>query len=345
MNVHLKDKIWGSFAALAAGDALGMPFHELTPDEIKNRCGGMATTFYPIFEDEFIHLDFKKGQVTDDTILTLVTASAILKYKGQLSSEQFVTELGNWVKKNQTVWQYANVFGPSTKVAFDQLLNDTFNGNSTGTRTWCYTGTSNGAVMRVSPAGWAFPGNLHKAVELACAVILPTHPTDAALSAAAGQAAAVSEALTDSATAGSVIDAALEGLRLGESIGASSARVTAQRYPLANVELALELATKAKDPFEAAYLVRRLIGSHFHVAETMATVLAVFYAAKGDTQSSMLAALNNGGDSDTITSITGALGGALNGIDSIPADWVKMVEDVNDLKCEQLAEDFAALQR
>ncbi|NPV56394.1 MAG: ADP-ribosylglycohydrolase family protein [Anaerolineae bacterium] len=343
MKIALKDKIWGSFAGLAIGDAMGMPFHELTPEEIRARCGGLVTTFFEIFDDEFIHIDFKKGQITDDTTLTIVTARAILKYGRQISSEQFVQELAHWVKNNQDVWQHGNVYGPSTKAAFINYINGKFDAHLNQKRSWCYTGTSNGSIMRVSPAGWAYPGRWQEAVELACNVILPTHPTDVALSAAAGQAAAISQALTPGATISSVIDAALAGVKLGEDFGKKLARQTSQRYPLPNLELALDLAEKAKDPFEASNLIRRSIGSHFHASETLSTAFGIFYAAKGDPKSSIIAAVNNGSDSDTIASIVGALTGALHGISALPKDWVNTVEDVNHLHCAQLAEEFAAL--
>ncbi len=343
MNINLKERLWGSFAGLAAGDALGMPFHELTPDEIQARCGGIVKTFHSIFEDEFIHLQYKPAQITDDTTLTIVTARAILKYKGELSTGQFVQELADWVKNNQAIWQHGGVYGPSTKAAFNEYLDGKFDGYLQRKRWWCYQGTSNGAIMRVSPAGWANPGNLQKAVELACQVILPTHPTDVALSAASGQAAAISQALTPTATVSSIIDAALEGARLGEKIGKQMARETSHRYPLPNLEIALELAEKAKDPFEAGHLIRRCIGSHFHVAETLATAMGIFYAAKGDLQSSIIAAVNNGGDSDTIASIVGALAGALNGIQAVPEQWVKTVEEVNQLDFEQMADAFCSM--
>ena len=72
--------------------------------------------------------------------------------------------------------------------------------------------------MRISPAGWPFPGKMQATVELACNMILPTHPTEIALSAGSAQAAAVSEALTENATVNSVLDAMLEGSKLGEKI-------------------------------------------------------------------------------------------------------------------------------
>jgi len=343
LKMTLKNKIWGSFAGLAIGDAMGMPFHELTPKEIRARVGGLASTFFPIFDDEFIHIHFKPGQVTDDTTLTIVTARAILKYEGRINADQFVHELADWVKHNQGIWQHGKVYGPSTKAAFDNLLNDKYDAYLDRTRSWCYAGTSNGSIMRVSPAGWAHPGNWQEAVKLACQVIEPTHPTDVALSAAGAQAAAVAQALTPLATVQSICEAALAGARLGEEIGQKLARQTSQRYPLPNLELALELAEKSQDAFEASDRIQRIIGSHFHASETIATALGIFYAAKGELQPAILAAVNNGGDTDTIASVCGALTGALHGIQSIPPDWLKTVEDVNHLDCEQMAEYFFAL--
>jgi ADP-ribosylglycohydrolase len=343
MDNSMKEKIWGSFAGLAIGDAMGMPFHELTPDEIFARCGGLVKEFHNIFDDEFIHLDYKAGRVTDDTTLTVVTAHAILKYYGKITPYQFNAELYEWVSNNQQIWQHGNVYGPSTKVAFGNLLNGKMDAYLEHNRSWIYLGTSNGAIMRVSPAGWAYPGRLQEAVELACNVILPTHPTDVALSAAAGQAAAISEALTSSSTVNSVIEAALEGARIGENLGKRLARQTSQRYPLANLELALNLVDKANDPIEACALIRRTIGSHFHVSETLATAMGIFYATKGDFESGIITAVNNGGDSDTIASVFGALAGAFNGIQVIPKDWLDTIEQVNHLDCESMADSFCKL--
>jgi len=343
MNIGLKEKIWGSYAGIAIGDAMGMPFHELTPEEIQDRAGGLADKFFGVFPDEFIHIGYSAGQVTDDTTLTKVTAEAILKYKGAITSDQFVKELSQWVIKNQDIWQQGNVYGPTTKTTFNNYLAGKYDSFQELKRSWVYYGTSNGAIMRVSPSGWANPGNWKAAVELACQVVLPTHATDVALSAASGQAAAISESLSKQATFRSMIDCALEGVKAGEELGKKLARVTGQRYPYPNLEIALELAEKAKDPIEAGHLIRKSIGSHFHVSETLATSFGIFYAAEGDFESGVIAAVNNGGDTDTIASIVGALSGALFGISAIPENWLNKIEAVNHLNCEMMADAFCKM--
>lgn len=343
MPNSLKKKIWGSFAGLAVGDALGMPLHELTPSEIQARNGGLVNSFIPIWDDEFIHLDFVPGQYTDDTTLSIVTANTIIKYHGAPTTKQFVQELAEWVKNNTEIWTHGLVYGPSTRVAFGKMMEGNLDYHKEYSRGWCYTGTSNGSIMRISPAGWVFPGDVQKTVELACKLILPTHPTEIALSAGSAQAAAVSEALTESATVDSVINAMLAGAKLGEEIGKQTARVVGQRYPYPNLEIALELAQKASSGLEAANAVRNVIGSHLHATEAICTVAAIFYASKGNPKEAILAGINNGEDPDTIGSAVGAITGALNGIESIPAEWMQTVEKVNHLNLEEIPAQMAAL--
>lgn len=343
MPKSFKKKIWGSFAGLAVGDALGMPLHELTPGEIQARNGGLVTTFIPIWDDEFIHLDFVPGQYTDDTTLSIVTANTIIKYQGNPTTEQFVRELAEWVKNNTEIWTHGLVYGPSTRVAFGKMMEGNLDYHKEYSRGWCYTGTSNGSIMRISPAGWPYPGDIEKTVELACKLILPTHPTEIALSAGSAQAAGVSEALTEGATVDSVVDAMLKGAKLGEEIGMKTARVVGQRYPYENIEIALELAHKAANALEAADAVRRVIGSHLHAAEAISTVAAIFYASKGNTEEAILAGINNGEDPDTIGSASGSLTGALNGIDSIPPAWIKTVEEVNQVNLEEIPSQMAEI--
>ncbi|MBN2556828.1 MAG: ADP-ribosylglycohydrolase family protein [Anaerolineales bacterium] len=339
---NLQRGILGSLAGVATGDALGMPVHELTSEEIRERCGGPVDRMLDPFDDEFIHLDYRAGQYTDDTILTLVTVKAILGSQDRLTSVGMADALADWASRNEAVWQHGLVFGPSTKHAFATFMDGNRDFYLDRSRTWCYQGTSDGAVMRIAPAGWVCPGDLEAAVELACEAVLPTHPSHVALSAASAQASAVAEALTEKADVSSVADAALRGARLGDVIGRKKARVVAQPETEPRLELALELAEKAGDAFEAGLRIQRLIGTHFHATEALSAALGIFVAAKGDPRTAMIAAATTGGDTDTIASITGALAGALRGIDAIPAEWVEQVEAVNGISLTAVAEDVVA---
>ena len=70
MRNELFTKIYGSLAGIAIGDALGFPVHDMAKEEIQVRYGGLVDRMLPAFEDDFIHIGYKAGQVTDDTILS-----------------------------------------------------------------------------------------------------------------------------------------------------------------------------------------------------------------------------------------------------------------------------------
>lgn len=63
------------------------------------------------------------------------------------------------------------------------------------------------------------------------------------------------------------------------------------------------------------------------VWEAVAAALYAFLSSTNDFESSLLLVARSGGDTDTIASMTGALSGAYNGVQAIPANWRTEVED------------------
>ena len=55
--------------------------------------------------------------------------------------------------------------------------------------------------------------------------------------------------------------------------------------------------------------------------------LACFYLAKGQPREAILYAVNLGRDTDCKGYVAGGLAGALRGIEAIPAEWVRIVEE------------------
>jgi len=60
--------------------------------------------------------------------------------------------------------------------------------------------------------------------------------------------------------------------------------------------------------------------------------LACFYLAQGQPREAVLYAVNLGRDTDCKAYVAGGLAGALRGIEALPPEWVKIVEEevVND---------------
>jgi ADP-ribosylglycohydrolase len=65
--------------------------------------------------------------------------------------------------------------------------------------------------------------------------------------------------------------------------------------------------------------------------EAVAAALWCVLRAKGDFGESVRRGANSSGDSDSIASIAGGIAGAHAGVDAIPADWVRDVEESSRL--------------
>jgi len=340
MEKKLFNKIFGSLACIAIGDALGFPVHDMSKEEIKKRYGGLVNRMLPAFEDDFIHIGYKAGQVTDDTILTLVTADIILQTNGKPTINDVVKSFSDWAQKNKNVWSLGEVFGDTTKGSLERIIESTEKGFSWEvdlTRGYATVGSSNGAVMRIAPAGLVNPGNPLSACEVVFPLIIPTHRTDVALSAACGQAAAVSAALAENISPKSVVEAAIKGAEFGNELGKKHAYVIPSASVAKRIELAAELVEKSSDPWEAALLIEDYIGSYLPAAETLPAAVGIFYACGGDPKLSLEIGASIGGDTDTVASVAGAIAGAYSGISRVPKDLLDLVEEVNNLGLQNYA--------
>jgi ADP-ribosylglycohydrolase len=139
-------------------------------------------------------------------------------------------------------------------------------------------------------------------------------PTNYALEVAAGIAAAVAEALKPESSVDRIIDTAL-------------AQLTS--VPLAEVEEGLEWAHESSDWKDLRPLYDERYRGHriSNAVEVLSGGLACFYMAKGQPKEAILYAVNLGRDTDCKAYIAGGLSGALRGIDAVPAEWVKVIEE------------------
>ena len=83
---------------------------------------------------------------------------------------------------------------------------------------------------------------------------------------------------------------------------------------------------------EFAFRKRRRDNPSGWIVETMQVVLQAF--VEGDSvESCLVDVVNRGGDADTTGAITGMLAGALYGLDSIPARWLKALDPTVRSRC------------
>lgn len=338
----LFEKILGCLAMVAIGDALGMPAHDMTIDEIRKRFGGSIRDLKSPFKDSRVHSGMKAGQITDDAGLTFQVAKAYIEHRGKITPPVIGEYVAEWVNE-ATSKGLSSMIGGSTKQAVQRI-----NGGLDPIRE-CrkdknpMMGATNGGAMKISPAGLAHPGNIEGAIRDAVSICLPTHGTQTAISAACAIAAGVSEAMRLQATVFSVAKAALTGAIRGEALGIKKGRVAPLPSVPERIKLAITMAIKADNIEEANRLFSNVLGTGLAAYESIPTAIGIFVACNGEPRQCVIAGANVGYDTDTIASMAGALSGTLKGFSHVPNDWYRAVEEVNGLNLISLAEELTAL--
>jgi ADP-ribosylglycohydrolase len=170
-------------------------------------------------------------------------------------------------------------------------------------------GTTNGAAMRITPVGIANTlDRLHDAVIAADRL---THDTAVAHAGAAVVA--------------TVVSAGMDGATFDE---------------------AAPLAIRAARQFGFGELYERpgSFATGVETAESVPTAFAIARLAGGDVWRACTAAVELGGDTDTIAAMAGAMVGACVGLARLPADAVLKVREVNDLDLEPVARGLLDLR-
>ncbi|MHC1579195.1 MAG: ADP-ribosylglycohydrolase family protein [Candidatus Alkanophagales archaeon] len=281
--------------SLAVGDALGSPVEGLTQEEILRRYGKIK--------------DFLSGaETTDDTLLALLTAEALVEARG-VDRRRIAQKLLESRARLRRI-------GPSTAAALRRLERDI---NSIAT-----AGATNGAAVRAVPVALcSAPENLLRNVVEATLV---THGADVAVSGACAVAFAVRAAVSARASGvaslrrekDEILEASREGARLGRRFGTRTA------FPRIDEVIEEAVATP----------LRRLpaeVGVGVYAHESVPAAISAFYQT-GDLKSAIVEAVNLGGDADTIAALCGAIAGAFYKRGRLPLRWVLRIEERKRLK-------------
>jgi ADP-ribosylglycohydrolase len=138
-------------------------------------------------------------------------------------------------------------------------------------------------------------------------------PFNFALEVCAGLAAACAEAMRPQATIETILAAGVRPL---------------SSTPRAAVEGALQWADQAQEVWDLRPLFAEKYRGHpaSNAVEVFSAGLAIFKMVGQNTRDAILAGVNFGRDCDCISYVAAGLAGALNGIDSVPAEWIEIVE-------------------
>lgn len=179
----------GALYGLAIGDALGMPTQSLPREQIIAWYGVLIGGFRAAAPDHPLAAGKAAGSVTDDTEQAVLLARLLIERDGRADPAELARRLMAW-EASMRARGSLDLLGPSTRRAVSALA-----AGASVTEAG-KLGTSNGAAMRITPAGITTPaddlGVLVDRVEEASMV---THNTGLALAGAAAAAAAVSAGL------------------------------------------------------------------------------------------------------------------------------------------------------
>jgi ADP-ribosylglycohydrolase len=311
-KMELVERCHAALAGIAVGDALGKMTEGYWPPEIELRYGGRVETFLSPQQPRSSHA-WAYAEVTDDTRFTLLVAESIISC-GKVDAHDITRRILEKPIKGWPGWdEFKRVAEAGEK--------DTRSGN--------------GAPMRVAPIGIlhspAHLSDIIRDVEQACSC---THNTRSALSAACAIAAAYSAAL-EGFDKRDLLEAAIEAASLGNQLGEDDL--------CPDVARRLQWVRKHAGKSVGADPCVRPLNPGFSAWEgaTYALALVLLYDSAKD---ALLAAVNAGGDADSIASMAGGILAARNP-DSLPEEWVEIIKRENDLDFTTLAEQLVALRR
>ncbi|MFI6495802.1 ADP-ribosylglycohydrolase family protein [Nonomuraea typhae] len=284
-----RDRARGCLLGLAAGDALGAPAENLTPEEITRRWGRLTEI---------------EGGGTDDTEYAIFAASLLVRHGHGLSAADVADAYRSEI--------IPLVTGPMRGAGFSELgtIQALRRGLTPPLTGLVHShGWSDGLAMRAAPYGIFCPGDPAEAARLAEQDGLVSGSGEGILggrAVAAGVAAAMG-----GAGPAAVADAAL-------------AAVPSDSWTARNLARAREAL-----PGPAQELGRRLheavVIRHYPwtdiAPEAVALAFAAFLAGDGEVEASVTFGVGLGRDADTIGAIAGALSGASRGEGGVPARW------------------------
>ncbi|WP_105614821.1 ADP-ribosylglycohydrolase family protein [Vallitalea okinawensis] len=322
------DRAYGCLIGAAIGDAMGMPASFMSPDQVK-RVYGKITGFLKPKEEQVAHGNLDEGEITDDTEETLIISSVLIDGDG-FDEELFINKMREWAIDNKML--ESTVIGPSTRNFLEAIIEgrDYYEKGKLG--------DTNGGAMRVAPIGIYNHGNVEKTIQDAILSAKPSHGSKPGVASACAIAAAISLSVEGKSTPSQVMDAAYLGAKEGEEVGYDIPAPSVS----SRIKLAKQLVDKHQEKSleEISYILYKYIGAGMKSYESIPLSLGIFYAAKGDFEKGIIAAINIGDDADTNGSIVGALCGAFSGYHKINPTWVQKVKESNKIDFEQIATDL-----
>jgi len=337
----LKNKAIGVIAGAAVGDALGGSTESFSVEAIQERFGGFVERvegpFYPDYAAARPIAPYYKGDghITDDSMMVESLISVYSKVRDHLDAFSFaqhiIPELIERVRYIPEL-QRETLLIHRLYYAEKWLLQRLHLGKVDPREAGVGNMVNCGAAMYMAPVGIVNAGNpenaYREAIEIAGA-----HQSSFGREAAGVFAATVAQAMVHDTCVDEImsvaIDLAKDGTRNAIVALVSKAReLETWRTGLGELRAAFRPFDSMEDEYRDPSLDARK-PSRMKAIEELPLALAMVTVSKGDYKESVLGGVNYGRDSDSIATMAGAITGALHGVEAIPADWLKTVEQAS----------------
>jgi len=352
---------------MAIGNALGAPAGGLSKEESRERFGTLQT-----YEDSFDLEEFAesaadmddrdktykvsrwlpKGTYTDDTQQALILCESLIMERGY-NSETFAELLCKFSQPRGRNFRFGIYRGAGRSFRDSiRLLED-----GAETRLAGQPSSSNGAAMRVAPLGVFYSEDLDALKSHVIEQSVLTHRDVMAVAAAQAIAHLVALVLPMRSTPNpsELLVQLLEHVRQAEELAAETgadfitnlesakdgfSKALARVADYLDLELE-EGISKIGEYAESTSDRPGIGGTGGYVLSSVVTSIYIFLKNVGTFERAVVAAINQGGVSDTIGAIVGAISGALHGTNSLPARLIRGVTNAKDieLKAKMLVDE------
>ncbi|MBI4321230.1 MAG: ADP-ribosylglycohydrolase family protein [Chloroflexi bacterium] len=299
----------GTLLGCGVGDALGAPLEGMTREVIRRRFGLVK---------DYMRRRYGPGKLTDDTQMTMALAEAIVESRG-FDVAHAAYKFGEWMRRSDEGIEAARGAGLASATACRRLYQGV-----PYTESGIYSAGC-GAAMRAAPIGLLFHRDLSRLKEAAIAQASLTHIDPRATAAAAAAAFAVAYCLNHEA----LYDAEELLRQAGDFVRDINLDMADRIYAVATIR-SLDYDSGFKHTGVGGFAL-----------ETVGAAYFAFVKNPFDFETTVVQAVNAGGDTDSIGAIAGAISGALNGREKIPARWLDALEKREHL--ERLGREIFAL--
>jgi ADP-ribosylglycohydrolase len=230
----------------------------------------------------------------------LVLAGSLINNNG-FDVTDFSQMIAKWGKDAFNDPVRKSFVGPSSAFAINRLNSGV---------SWKESGSdfpSCGSAMRVAPIG-LFYDELDDVESNAALSSIPTHNNKVSIAAAVAVAIA--------------IRCALDGIECANILSETCSRTSKYDAVLAE-KIMFSFELKNNDPDDVFFR----IGTSYLASDTVPSAFYCFARHFENPQNALIEAVNAGGDTDSIACITGALCGALYGMDIFPKRWIEGLEN------------------